>query len=59
MPSTNQNLLKGFSELKTQLNTGAPYDCHQLGYAYGIIVSEALEAKVESFVQFIEVKKFA
>ena len=59
LPSTNQNLLEGFSELKTQLNTGAPYDCHKLGYAWGLVVSEALEAKVESFVQFIEVKSFA
>lgn len=63
VPETNQLIKTGFTGLYDQLdaffNQGTVFDCHELGKSWGIIVSESLEAKVESFVQFIEVQKFA
>ena len=62
VPATNQLIKTGITGLYDQLytffNTGAALDCHELGKNWGIIVSESLEAKVESFVQFVEVQKF-
>ena len=63
MPTTNQRLKSGIvgliNQVKAFANAGTVFDCRLLGNNIGIIVSESLEAKTESFVQFIEVQKFA
>ena len=63
VPETNQQLKQGvvgaIDQVKAFANAGTVFDCRLLGYNLGLIVSESLEAKVESFVQFIEVQKFA
>ena len=63
MPATNQRLKSGIvgliNQVKAFANAGTVFDCRLLGNNIGIIVSESLEAKTESFVQFIEVQKFA
>jgi hypothetical protein len=62
-PTYNQKIKDGILDLKDQLmalyNDETIPDCNLLGFNWGIVVSESLEAKVESFVQFIEVQKFA
>jgi hypothetical protein len=62
-PTYNQKIKDGilglYDQVMAVVNDGAIIDCHELGYNWGIFVSESLEAKVESFVQFIEVQKFA
>jgi hypothetical protein len=62
-PENNQFIKTGFTDLYDQFNSffnqGTVFDCHLLGKAWGIIVSESLEAKTESFVQMVEVQKFA
>ena len=60
-PDTNQRLKEGIvgliDQVKAFANAGTVFDCRLLGNNWGIIVSESLEAKTESFVQFIEVQK--
>lgn len=62
-PANNQKFKESFYEfldqIKASFSTQDPVDCHQLGFNFGMIFSELLEAKVESYVQFVEVQKFA
>lgn len=44
-------------QVQAFVNDGTLFDCRALGYNLGLIVSESLEAKTETFVQFIEVQK--
>ena len=59
VPETNQRLKTSIYDLIDQIydfvNVSTIPDCRTLGYNWGVIVSESLEAKTESFVQFIEV----
>jgi hypothetical protein len=63
-PEMDQKLKDGligiYDQIKAIIDAPEnPVDCHKLGYNFGVFVSESLEAKVESFVQFVEVQKFA
>lgn len=62
-PPTNQKFKDAFYGLIDQVKAFAenqsPIDCHLAGFNLGMITSELLEAKVESYVQFVEVQKFA
>ena len=62
-PSSDQKIYTGGSDIYTQFaaffTSGTKFDCRTLGKDFGYIISQILEAKVESSVQFVEVQKYA
>jgi hypothetical protein len=65
LPAANQKLSTAASEIFSSIynfatdfyNSNSKIDCFRLGYNIGIIVSNSLEAKVDSTVALVEVSK--
>jgi hypothetical protein len=51
------NLLKSYRDKSD--GTVDHFECFGLGKDFGLLLSEVLEAKTESIVQFVEVQKFS